>query len=105
MTGDDARETLTIAGLEKAKERSLEQHLRLRASQTLVAFVCKCVSVLANDGGTRAVSPRQWTLVPWCERVSAVAKLDTRKRGFDSAMRSASNCGQGWTSQGNVQTT
>ena len=32
--GDDARETLTIAGLEKAKERSLQQHLRLRAPQT-----------------------------------------------------------------------
>ena len=32
--GDDARETLTIAGLEKAKERSLEHHLRLRAPQT-----------------------------------------------------------------------
>ena len=32
--GDDARETLTIAGLEKAKARSLEQHLRLRAPQT-----------------------------------------------------------------------
>ena len=32
--GDDARETLTIAGLEKAKERSLEQHSRLRAPQT-----------------------------------------------------------------------
>ena len=32
--GDDARETLTITGLEKAKERSLEQHLRLRAPQT-----------------------------------------------------------------------
>ena len=31
---DDARETLTIAGLEKAKERSLEQHLRLHAPQT-----------------------------------------------------------------------
>ena len=30
--GDDARETLTIAGLEKAKERSLEQHLRLRST-------------------------------------------------------------------------
>ena len=40
--GDDARETLTIAGLEKAKERSLEQHLRLRASQTWVAM---CASV------------------------------------------------------------
>ena len=34
--GDDARETLTIAGLEKAKERSLEQHLRLRAPQTWI---------------------------------------------------------------------
>ena len=32
--GDDARETLKIAGLEKAKERSLEQHLRPRAPQT-----------------------------------------------------------------------
>ena len=32
--GDEARETLTIAGLERAKERSLEQHIRLRAPQT-----------------------------------------------------------------------
>ena len=32
--GNDARETLTIDGQEKAKERSLEQHLRLRAPQT-----------------------------------------------------------------------
>ena len=32
--GDDARETLTIAGLGKANERSLEQHPRLRAPQT-----------------------------------------------------------------------
>ena len=32
--GDDARETLTTAGLEKDNERSLEQHLRLRAPQT-----------------------------------------------------------------------
>ena len=32
--GDDARETLTIACLERAKERSLEQHLRLRSPQT-----------------------------------------------------------------------
>ena len=36
--GDDARETLTIAGLEKAKELSLEQHLRLRAPQTWVVL-------------------------------------------------------------------
>ena len=39
---DDARETLTIAGLEKAKERSLEQHLRLRAPQTWTVL---CASV------------------------------------------------------------
>ena len=40
--GDDVREILTIAGLEKAKERSLEQHLRLRAPQTWVVL---CASV------------------------------------------------------------
>ena len=40
--GDDARETLTIAGLEKAKERALEQHLRLRAPQTWAVL---CTSV------------------------------------------------------------
>ena len=45
--GDDARETLTIAGLEKG---AVEQHLRLRAPQTWTV-VCKCGSVLANDGG------------------------------------------------------
>ena len=40
--GDDARETPTIAGLEKAKERALEQHLRLRAPQTWTVL---CASV------------------------------------------------------------
>ena len=40
--GDDARETLTIAGLEKAKERSLKQHLRLRAPPTWTVL---CASV------------------------------------------------------------
>ena len=40
--GDDARETLTSAGLEKAKERSPEHHLRLRAPQSLTVL---CASV------------------------------------------------------------
>ena len=40
--GDDARETLTIARLEKAKGRSLEQHLRLRAPQICTVL---CASV------------------------------------------------------------
>ena len=38
----DARETLTTAGLEKAKERALEQRLRLRAPQTW-GVLCNCV--------------------------------------------------------------
>ena len=40
--GDDARGTLTIAGLEKANERSLEIHLRLRAPETWTVL---CASV------------------------------------------------------------
>ena len=40
--GDDAHETFTIAGLERTKERSLEQHLRLRAPQTWTVL---CASV------------------------------------------------------------
>ena len=38
--GDDARETLTIAGLEKANERSLEQHLRPQSTSNLGGAVC-----------------------------------------------------------------
>ena len=45
--GNDARETHTIAGLEKAKERSLAQHLRLRAPQTWTVLFASA----ANDGG------------------------------------------------------
>ena len=61
--GDDARETLTIAGLEKAKERFLEQHLPLRAPQT-------------------------WTVL--CASVDQYLRSTVNgKRGVDSAMRSA----------------
>ena len=58
---DDARETPTIAGLEKAKERALEQHLRQRAPQTwsVQVWISTC-----ERWWTRAVSPRQWKLVP-----------------------------------------
>ena len=40
--GDDARERLPIAGLEEARERALEPHLRLRAPQNWTVL---CVSV------------------------------------------------------------
>ena len=60
--GDDARETLTIASLEKAKERALQQHLRLRVPETWTAL---CASVCDScERRTRAVSPCQWKLVP-----------------------------------------
>ena len=62
--GDDARETLTIAGLEKAKERALEQHLRLRAPQTWTVMCASVVCSTCERRWTRAVSPRQWKLVP-----------------------------------------
>ena len=63
--GDDARETLTIAGLEKAKERSLEQHLRLRAPQTWTVLCARRGSVLENNGGCES-----HTNGDWCCRVN-----------------------------------
>ena len=65
--GDDARETLTIAGLEKAKERSLEQHLRLRAPQILDSVVCKCGSVLVNNVGLEQSAHANGN---WCRDVN-----------------------------------
>ena len=59
--GDDARETLTIAGLEKAKERSLEQHLRQSAPQTWTVLGASVQQYLRT---TVEVSPRQWKSVP-----------------------------------------
>ena len=64
--GDDARETLTTAGPEKAKERSLEQHFRLRAPQTWT-LLCKCGSVLANDGGLEQPAHANGN---WCRDVN-----------------------------------
>ena len=61
--GDDARETLTIAGLEKAKERDLEQHLRLRAYRPGHCCVQVWISTCERRWA-RAVSPCQWKLVP-----------------------------------------
>ena len=55
--GDDARETPTIAGLEKAKERALEQHLRLRAPQTGQCCVQVWISI-CERWWTRASSPQ-----------------------------------------------
>ena len=60
---DDARETLTIAGLEKAKERSLEQHLRLRAPQTWTVL-CASVDQYLRTTVDSCSQPMPMELVP-----------------------------------------
>ena len=80
--GDDARETRTIAGLEKAKERSLEQHFRLRAPQNLDSVVCKRGSVLAN--GTTVDSSSQPTPMEIGAMMSTCACCG--KAGHEKAM-------------------
>ena len=91
--GDDARETLTIAGLEKAKERSLEQHLRLRAPQTWTVL-CASVDQYLR---TAVDSSSQPTPMEICAVMSTCACCG--KAGHEKAMcrfRNAkcSNCGK-----------
>ena len=61
--GDDVRETLTIAGLEKAKERSLEQHLRLRAPQTWVVLCASVDQYLRTTVDSSAAQPTPMEIV------------------------------------------
>ena len=83
--GDDARETLTIAGLEKAKERSGTTLASTCAPQTWTVL-CASVDQYVR---TTVESGTQPTPMEIGQRVLVVAKLDTRKRGVDSAIRSA----------------
>ena len=87
--GDDARETLTIVGLERAKERPLEKHLRLRAPHTWTVL-CASVDQYLRTTVDSSSQPTPMEIgAVMSQRVLAVAKLDTRKRGVDSAMPSA----------------
>ena len=65
--GDDARETLTIARLEKAKGRSLEQHLRLRAPHICTVL---CASVDQYLRTTVDSSSQPTPLENWCRDVN-----------------------------------
>ena len=66
--GDDARETLTIAGLEKAKEPSLEQHLRLRAPQTWTVLCASVDQYLRTtvDSGSQPTPTEVGAVVSTC---------------------------------------
>ena len=79
---DDARETLAIAGLQKAKERALEQHSRLRAPQTWTVLCASVDQYLRTtvDSGSQPTPMEIGAVMSTCA---------PRKRGVDSAMRSA----------------
>ena len=87
--GDDARETLTIAGLEKAKERALEQHLRLRAPQTWTVL-CASVDQYLRTTVDSGSQPTPMEIGAVMSNVCLLWQSWTRgKRDVDSAMRSA----------------
>ena len=92
-SGDDARETLTIAGLERAKERSLEEHLRLLRSTNLDSVECKCGSVLANDGG---IEQSAYADGNWCRDVNVCLlwRSWTRESRCRFCNVKCSNCGK-----------
>ena len=78
--GDDAREKLTIAGLEKAKERALEQHLRLRAPQTWTVLCASVDQYLRTSGKwCRGVNVyllwQSWT----CEREVSIPQCEVQQ--------------------------
>ena len=92
--GDDARETLTIAGLEKAKDRSLKTTLTSCAPQTWTV-------VLPNDGGLE-----QSAHATVCSDVNVCLLWQswTREREMSIPQCEVQQLWQDWTSQSDVQT-
>ena len=99
--GDDARETLTIVGLEKAKERSLEQHLRLRAPQTWTVL---CASVDQYLRTTVDASPTPMEIGAVVSHV-VVGRQDMRKKFEVSVAQRQMQQLCDWTYQEDAQTT
>ena len=99
----DARETLTIAVLEKANQPFLEQHLRLRAPQTWTVL-CQCGTVLANDGGL-GQSAHAYGI--WCRDVNVCLLWQslTRESEVSIPQCEVQQLWQDWTIWSDVQTT
>ena len=87
--GDDARETLTSAGLKRAKERSLEQHLRHRAPQTWVVLCADVDQYLRSTVDSSTARPTPMESVLSCQRVPVAVKVHMKSRSADCAMQSA----------------
>ena len=102
--GDDARETLTIAGLVKAKEQSLEQHLRLRAPQTWTVLCASVETVPANDG---ELEQSAHAIGNWCRDVNVLLLWQnwTRESEVWIPHCQAQQLWQDQTSQSDVRTT
>ena len=96
--GDHARATLTIAGLEKAQKRALEQH-----STDLERVVCRCGSVLANDGGLAQSAHANGN---WCRDVNVCLLWQswTRESEMSIPRSLVQQLWQDCTSQNDAQT-
>ena len=101
--GDDARETVTIACLEKAEERSLEQHFRLRAPQTWTMLCASGISI-ANNGGLELSANANGN---WCRDVNVCLLWQswTRESEVSIPQCQVQQLWQDWTSESDVQTT
>ena len=81
---DDARETLTVAGLEKAWNYTYVFELHRLGLWCVQAWTSICERLWIRV----LLSPRQWKSVLSCQRVLAVVKVDMKSRSVDCALRS-----------------
>ena len=90
---DDARDTLMIAGLEKAKERARQQHFRLRAPQTWTVLCARVDQYLRTtvDSGSPPTPMEIGAEVSTCACCGKPGHEKTRCR-FRNAK--SSNCGE-----------
>ena len=90
---DDARETLAIAGLEKAKQRALEQQLRQRAPQTWTVLCASVDQYLRTtvDSGSGPTPMEISAVMSTCACCSKAGHEKASCR-FRNAM--CSNCGK-----------
>ena len=103
--GDGARETLTIARHEKAKERSLEQHLRLRAPQTWVVLCASVDKYLRTTVDSSAALPTPMEIGAFMTTCACCGKTGHEKSKCRLRNAKCSICGKNWTSQEDVLAT
>ena len=102
--GDDTRETLTIAGLERAKERSLEQHLRLRAPQSWTVL-CASVDQYLRTTVDSSSQPTPMEIGAVMSTCACCGKAGHERAKCRFPQRQVQQLWQDWTSQSDVQTT